>query len=132
MDDSIATSPDRTTVAFHSFDAPIVWIAGGRSKHLPWDALLEAGRDKVRAVVLIGEAAQEIERAVKGPLGWPGTVVVWCHSLAEAVPSAASLAEPGDRVLLSPGCTSYDQFVDFEERGRAFRAAVMNVRRHEC
>jgi len=129
VDDSIATSPARASVALEALDAPLVLIAGGRDKNLPWDDLARLIARKVRALLLIGEAAPLIEDAVRARLsGAPaelsGDRILRCRTLEEAVGRASRLAAPGDVVLLSPGCASYDMFNDFEERGRAFARAV--------
>lgn len=128
--DSIATAPERTIAALQSFDEPIILLAGGRDKHLPWDLLALAGRGRVRHVVTFGEAAGLIERALADfaaahPAA-PGAAPSVQHtdSLAQAVALAATLAQPSDVVLLSPGGTSYDAYRDFAARGEHFRALV--------
>jgi UDP-N-acetylmuramoylalanine--D-glutamate ligase len=131
IDDSIATSPARTAVALQALDAPVLLIAGGRDKQLPWDQLARLITQKVRALLLIGEAAPTIEDAVRRHLVSHSLLreeaIVRCPSLSEAVARARRLATPGDVVLLSPGCASYDMFTDFEERGRVFAEAVEAV-----
>ncbi|MBX6377173.1 MAG: UDP-N-acetylmuramoyl-L-alanine--D-glutamate ligase [Clostridia bacterium] len=124
--DSIATAPDRTLAALASFERPIVLIAGGYDKKIPFDELGEALCRSVRAVVLLGATAEAIEAAVRraAPRVGREPVVVRVASLDEAVSAAASLATPGDVVLLSPACASYDLFANFEERGRAFKDLV--------
>ncbi len=123
--DSIATSPARVQAALAAFDAePIVLLAGGRDKNLPWDALARDIRHRVRHLVLFGEAANLIRAAVEAAEGpGPETIAV-VPDLAAAVERAAALAEPGAVVLLSPGCASYDQFRNFIERGEKFRQWV--------
>ncbi len=126
MNDSIATSPERSIAALRSIDTPIVLIAGGRDKHVPmedWARLIDAS---VRAVVLVGEAAPLIRSALEG-VG-ANVPILAANRFAETVSLAARAAQPGDTVLLSPGCTSFDEFRDYEERGQAFRAAVMALR----
>lgn len=128
--DSIATSPERTVAALRSFDQPIILLAGGRDKHLPWDEMARLTLQKVRRLILFGEAAPIIEEAVRVSslefrvsMGL-GKLVHRCQSLNEAVEVAAKEAEPGDVVLLSPGGTSFDAFRDFVERGERFRELV--------
>jgi UDP-N-acetylmuramoylalanine--D-glutamate ligase len=128
IDDSIATSPARAVVALQAFSQPIVLIAGGRDKHLPWNEFAYWAASDVRALILIGEATSLIEDAVSAALERtselkPG-MIRRCDSLEAAVAEASRLARPGDIVLLSPGCTSYDMFSNFEERGDAFSRAV--------
>ena len=123
--DSIATAPERTIAAIKSFEEPIVLLLGGRDKNLPWDKLAQLIRRRVSRVVIFGEAGDLIAEAI-GPKK-PGQAmhsVVRCATLQEAIKTAHNQAEEGDVVLLSPGCTSYDAFKDFEERGQAFRKWV--------
>ena len=123
--DSIATAPERTIAAINSFEEPIVILLGGRDKKLPWDKLAQLIRRRVSRVVIFGEAGDLIAEAI-GPKK-PGQAmhsVVRCATLQEAIKTAHNQAEAGDVVLLSPGCTSYDAFKDFEERGQAFRKWV--------
>jgi UDP-N-acetylmuramoylalanine--D-glutamate ligase len=125
--DSIATSPERTVAALRSFDQPIVLLAGGRDKHLPWDEMARLTLEKVRCLVLFGEAAPIIEEAVRVS-GFEFRVardfIHRCRTLDEAVETAAREARPGDVVLLAPGGTSFDAFKDFVERGERFRELV--------
>lgn len=123
--DSIATAPERTVAAINSFEEPIVLLLGGRDKKLPWDHLAQLIRKRVSRVVIFGEAGDLIADVI-GPKK-PGQAmrsVVRCATLHEAIKTAHNQAEKGDVVLLSPGCTSYDAFKDFEERGQAFRKWV--------
>ncbi len=125
--DSIATSPERTVAALRSFEEPIVLLAGGRDKHLPWEEMAQLTLRKVRHLVLFGEAAPIIEQAIrKAQCTMPHSrlVVHTCATLDEAVGVAAQQARPGDVVLLSPGGTSFDAFRDFAERGERFRELV--------
>lgn len=121
--DSIATSPERAMAALRSFAEPIVLLAGGRDKHLPWEDWAELVNDKVVQVITFGEAAVLIE-TVLGRLGHAMPPVQRAQSLADAVRLAQSLARPGQVVLFSPGGTSFDAFGDYEERGRAFKQYV--------
>lgn len=122
INDSIATAPERTIAAIDSFDEPIVLLLGGRDKNLPWDKLAKLVRKKVERVIVFGEAAPIIAEAI-GPRkpGQHVSSVVVCKDLTEALNTAKNQAQPGEIVLLSPGCTSYDAFKDFEERGQFFR-----------
>ena len=128
--DSIATSPARTAAALRAFDEPIVLLAGGQDKHLPWHELASLMLERTRGVVLFGQAAGIIERVLseaieKGQI--PGDdlpAIEIKDSLEEAVIMARRLARPGDVVLLSPGGTSFDAFKDFAERGVFFKDLV--------
>jgi UDP-N-acetylmuramoylalanine--D-glutamate ligase len=124
FNDSIATAPERTIAALRALSCSIVLIAGGRSKHLPMEELASTIVQKVRALVLIGEMADEIQEAVLAQTPSGALVVERAADLTEAVRIARHLARPGDAVLLSPSGTSFDQFRDFEDRGRQYKAAV--------
>jgi UDP-N-acetylmuramoylalanine--D-glutamate ligase len=100
----------------------IHWIAGGRDKGDPLDALLPYMAN-VRAAWLIGEAAERFGAALEGH-----APVLHMGDLARAVARAAAAARPGEVVLLSPAAASFDQFASFEARGAAFRAAVEALR----
>ena len=118
--DSIATAPERTMAAIHSFHEPLVLLLGGRDKHLPWDELAAEIQNRAHCVILFGEAAELIEGALKQAQTKDGPVVIRCELLEDAVKAAAKECREGDVVLLSPGGTSYDAFLNFEERGDRF------------
>jgi len=120
--DSIASTPARTMAGLRSFDQKVVLIAGGYDKHVPFDALGPACAEHVGALILIGATAGAIRRAVESVQGAPP--VYDAGDLETAVPLASRLAQPGDVVLLSPACASFDQFKNFEERGERFAALV--------
>jgi UDP-N-acetylmuramoylalanine--D-glutamate ligase len=116
-DDSKATNPHAAVAAVQGFDS-VVLLAGGRNKGLDLSEL-SAVADKVRAVVAIGEAAAEVAAA------FDGRSAVWvAESMKEAVTLAANAAQPGDAVLLSPGCASFDWYRNYAERGDDFAANV--------
>jgi UDP-N-acetylmuramoylalanine--D-glutamate ligase len=124
--DSIATSPAATLAALDALQQPIWLIAGGYDKGLPFQALGEAIAQRVQGVYLIGETAPMIARAIESARR-PGTrrpAITLCGDLREAVHAACAVARPGDVVLLSPACASYDQFRNFVERGRLFKQLV--------
>lgn len=129
VDDSIATSPARAMVALLAFEQPIILIAGGRDKCLPWEEFAQLAVQRTRGIVLIGEAADGIDRALRQALTSKTSrlqpeMIRRCNSLDEAVQTTQAMALPGDVVLLSPGCASYDMFQDYEERGFTFARAV--------
>jgi UDP-N-acetylmuramoylalanine--D-glutamate ligase len=124
VDDSKATNPGAALRALEGFVEPIIWIAGGRAKGLDLGPLAGAARARVRAAVLIGEAAAQLESELRG-----GPVVHREATIEDAVRRADALARPGDVVLLAPGCSSHDQFANFEERGRRFSAAARALTR---
>lgn len=119
-DDSIATSPERTIAALQSFPEPIVLLAGGRDKHLPMEEMAQLIRERVRQLILFGEAAEKIERVVGGPPPELARV----SGMEEAVHLAAQKARPGEVVLLAPACTSFDMYPDFAARGEHFKELV--------
>ena len=125
--DSIATAPERSMAAIQAFDEPIVLMLGGRDKDLPWADLAQLIHQRVEHVVLFGEAAGLIEKAVSGRGSGRRVDLRRAKDLKEAVTQAAQVAEAGDIVLLSPGGTSFDEFKDFAERGEAFRKWVQDL-----
>ena len=125
--DSIATAPERSMAAVHSFDEPIVLMLGGRDKSLPWGDLAKLIHERVDHVVLFGEAGEMIQKAITSFSGVGSVDIRRADSLKEAVILAAEVASNGDVVLLSPGGTSYDEFKDFAERGAAFRKWVSEL-----
>ena len=126
--DSIATAPERSMAAICSFNEPIILLLGGRDKDLPWEDLAALVHERVKHVLLFGEAAEKIQKAITSLK--PNEAGVNIHrvdKLKDAVDKAAEIAEPGDVVLLSPGGTSFDEFKDFEERGENFRVWVQEL-----
>jgi len=130
--DSIATSPERAIAALRSFDQPIVLLAGGRGKGLPSEELARLIVQKVRYLILFGEEAPAIEEAVRKAgkrAGMAKTPTIKdVGDLEEAVKLAAQVGQPGDVVLLSPACTSFDLYGDFAERGKHFKDLVRKLR----
>jgi UDP-N-acetylmuramoylalanine--D-glutamate ligase len=105
--------------SLEGFQDPVILIAGGRDKDSDFRLLRALVREKVKALVLIGEARDKIRQAV-GDL----TETFDAGDLESAVGRASALAAPGDVVLLSPACASFDMFRDFEDRGRKYKEAV--------
>ncbi|WP_152392866.1 UDP-N-acetylmuramoyl-L-alanine--D-glutamate ligase [Paenibacillus guangzhouensis] len=126
---SIGSSPARTVATLHAHVGRVLLIAGGRDKKVPFDEMARLLPDHAKVLLLIGEAASQIEAAARGVPRCPP--IVRCESLDEAVVQAHKLAIPGDTVLLSPACTAYDQYNNFEERGRHFVELVRALRRFE-
>ena len=119
INDSKATNVDSVVIALQSYRQPVVLIAGGRDKGAAYDPLFELIKDRVRAMVLIGEAAEKMEREFA-----PLTRVTRARDMMEAVNIARMAAQPGDIVMLSPACASFDMFDSFEHRGRVFKDCV--------
>jgi UDP-N-acetylmuramoylalanine--D-glutamate ligase len=120
VNDSKATNVASTLVALRSYAGGVHLIAGGRGKRQDFSPLAALVAERCQAVYLIGEAAEELAGAL-APAGVP---IHQLGELATALDAAAAAARPGDTVLLSPACASYDQYVDFEARGEHFRALV--------
>lgn len=118
VDDSKSTNPGSVIAALTAYDRPCVLIAGGRSKGTSFDAMCAAIDERAKAAVLIGESADDIARGVRSARA------VRAASMDEAVAKARELARPGDVVLLSAGCSSFDMFRSAEDRGDRFSAAV--------
>jgi UDP-N-acetylmuramoylalanine--D-glutamate ligase len=117
INDSKATNVSSTLVALQGMTRPTILLLGGRHKGEPYTALAEPLRRVGKAVIAYGEAGPLVERDLGG--------VIPVHRLStdfrEVIERARMLAEPGDVVLLSPACSSYDMFKNYEERGAAFR-----------
>ena len=131
VNDSIATAPERTVAALRSFVEPVLLLAGGRDKHLPWDECAALMHQRCRRVLLFGEAAGLIAEALARHATEAASTPIpttRCPDLAAAVMTAAAVAEDGDVVLLAPGGTSFDAYEDFAARGRHFRTLVEALR----
>ncbi|MBN3039281.1 MAG: UDP-N-acetylmuramoyl-L-alanine--D-glutamate ligase [Candidatus Omnitrophica bacterium] len=122
INDSKATNVDSALWALSVLERPIVLIAGGRDKKSNFALIRERLKEKLKAMVLFGEAKTKIEQAL-GDLVHTQTAV----DLEEAVNKAVSLADPGDYILLSPMCASFDMFDDYEARGKVFKQIVHDL-----
>ena len=119
INDSKATNIDALEKALMAMRSPVVLIAGGKDKGLDFSGMRQLLREKVKEIVLIGQMTEKLFAA------WNSAVpCVKAATLADAVNLAQGLAAPGDVVLFSPGCSSFDMFKDFEDRGDQFRALV--------
>ena len=133
VDDSKATNPHAADAALRAFDS-VVWIAGGQAKGTTFDGLVREHRDRLRGAVLLGVDRKVIADALARhapnvpvkPIAATDT-----SAMAQAVAAAASLARPGDAVLLAPGCASRDMYTDYAARGEAFAAAVRELAKGE-
>jgi UDP-N-acetylmuramoylalanine--D-glutamate ligase len=121
VNDSKATNVASAVVGIEAFEGGVHVILGGRGKRSDYKPLARVVADRCRAAYLIGETAAEIRLALE-PTGVP---LRDCGDLERAVVAARAAAQPGDVVLLSPACASYDQYRSFEERGEHFRALVV-------
>jgi UDP-N-acetylmuramoylalanine--D-glutamate ligase len=124
--DSIATTPQSAIAALEAFEQPVIIIAGGYDKKLPFDELGRKIATNAKAAILIGQTTEKIANAIKAsPKSQTRIEIV--NSLAEAVTVADRSAENGDVVLLSPACASYDMFDNFQHRGQRFCQLVRQL-----
>ena len=124
--DSIASSPSRTIAGLRSFKEKVILIAGGYDKHIPFDVLGPEIVNHVKLLVLCGATAGKIRAAVEQAPGYrPGhPEILEVTPFQRAVEAARDRAQPGDVVTLSPACAAFDQFKNFMERGKTFKAIV--------
>lgn len=120
--DSKATNVDATVKALESFPANIHLILGGKDKGSDYTLLNDLLRQRVKAVYTIGAAAEKIQSHIKGAAN-----VVSARTIESAVKQASAAAQPGDIVLLAPACASFDQFQNYEHRGRVFKELVHDL-----
>lgn len=127
--DSIASSPSRTIAGLRSFQQKVILIAGGYDKHIPFDVLGPEVLEHVKALILTGDTAPKIRAAVEDTPGYePEALPIREYAdFDKAVLAAYVLARPGDVVLLSPACASFDKFKNFMERGSAFKKIVYGL-----
>ncbi len=123
VNDSKATNVNAVWYALESYRSPIVLIAGGRDKGNDYTAIKPLVREKVRAVIALGESADKVLREI-GVLAPEQALAV---SMEDAIRQAARIAKRGDVVLLSPACSSFDMFENYEDRGDTFRRLVMSL-----
>jgi UDP-N-acetylmuramoylalanine--D-glutamate ligase len=123
VNDSIATNTLAARAGVEAFDAPVRLILGGRAKGEDYNAFARMLAGRVAAVYLVGEASDELAEALDGA----GRSFERAGTIERAVDLAAGAASPGDVVLLSPACASYDQFANFERRGEEFRRLVSKL-----
>lgn len=126
INDSIATAPERVVAALRSFKEPLILLVGGKDKNLPWGEMLLLALQKTRQIIAFGAAAELVVETTKKLTG-RDDLIMRVNTLDEAVAGAVKIAQPGDVVLLSPGGTSYDAYVDFAARGEHFRQLVMGL-----
>jgi len=123
INDSKATNVNALWFALESFNDPIILIAGGRDKGNDYSSVASLVKERVRLLISIGESAHAIDRAL-GPLVESRTLA---ESMEDAVRYASNLAKPGETVLLSPACSSFDMFANFEARGDTFKQLISNL-----
>lgn len=123
INDSKATNVNSAWYALECMKSPVVWIAGGQDKGNDYTELLALVKEKVKAIVCLGVDNAKLHQT----FGEMVPVMVDAKSASEAVLQAYKLSEPGDVVLLSPACASFDLFENYEDRGRQFKDAVRNL-----
>ena len=128
--DSIASSPTRTLSGLNAYGKPVILIAGGYDKHIPFEPLAEKGYDKIKTLILVGNTKYKIkevfdkfekEKGIKVP-------IIMTETFEEAVNEARRIGQKGDIVTLSPACASFDMFPNFEDRGKKFKDIVNKLR----
>lgn len=122
INDSKATNVDSAWYALECQTKPVVWIVGGKDKGNDYDVLKPLVKEKVKAIVCLGVDNSKIREAFEGIVG--SDRIVETRSAEDAVKESSKLASPGDVVLLSPCCASFDLFTSYEDRGRKFKEAV--------
>lgn len=123
--DSIASSPARTTAGLESFgETKVILIAGGYDKKIPFDDFGKVINNHVKKLVLVGATSEKIENSVRSADNYAELPIYVCDSFESAVEKARDIAESGDVVLLSPACASFDLFKNFEVRGDTFKEIV--------
>lgn len=127
--DSIASSPTRTLAGLKAFKKPVILIAGGYDKKIPFDVLAEEGYSKIKTLILLGATRDKIKAAfdnLKTSKNIEVPIII-VNSLEEAVSKAKNIAKEGDIVTLSPACASFDMFDNFEVRGNKFKNLVRKL-----
>jgi UDP-N-acetylmuramoylalanine--D-glutamate ligase len=126
--DSIATTPDRALAAVRSFEEPLVVMVGGRDKELTWDVYVAEVAKRAKAVVLFGEARHMLQDVFQTRFKREDAPELYLvKNFEQAFQKATEVVQPGDVVLLSPGCTSYDEFQNFEARGERYKEMVSTL-----
>lgn len=121
VNDSKATNVDAVQYALEAMETPVIWLAGGVDKGNDYQPLLELIREKVQALIILGDYDTKLRECFSGK-------ILQVHTMKNAVEEAMKLAQPGDTVLLSPACASFDLFRNYEDRGNQFIYAVEELR----
>jgi UDP-N-acetylmuramoylalanine--D-glutamate ligase len=130
VNDSIATTPERALAGVRSFSEPLLLLLGGKDKDLPKDELAREAMRRCHAIIFFGQDGPHLHDAFAAEADDPenNAVMFLVDTLAQAVGVAREHAEPGEVVLLSPACTSFDAYRNFEERGEEFRRLVLAMK----
>jgi UDP-N-acetylmuramoylalanine--D-glutamate ligase len=119
-DNGVSTTPDSTLAVYESLPAPVCLLVGGKSKDLPFDAMVAAARGKVARVVAFGHAGPQLQQAFSAA----GIEAVAMPTVRAAVAEAYARMQPDEDLLFSPACASYDAYKNFKERAEDFRQAL--------
>lgn len=127
--DSIASSPTRTVAGLMAFEKPVILIAGGYDKNIPFEPLAEQGYKKIKTLILLGATKEKIKEAFDKVIKEKNIElnIIVLNTLEEAVKEASKVAKEGDIVTLSPACASFDMFKNFEIRGLKFKEIVNSL-----
>ncbi len=123
INDSKATNVNACWFALESMNRPVIWIAGGQDTGNDYSAIRELAAEKVKALICLGRDNTNLVRSFKRTIGVP----LELDNMKEAVNIAYCIASPGDVVLLSPACPSFDLFENYADRGKCFREAVLEL-----
>jgi UDP-N-acetylmuramoylalanine--D-glutamate ligase len=128
--DSIASSPSRTVAGLKAFEEPVILIAGGYDKKIPFEPLAEGGYSKIKALILVGATKYKIKDAFDRVINDKSIElpIIIEDNFEEAVYKAHQIAKRGDVITLSPACASFDMFPNFEARGNKFKEIVNNLK----
>ena len=125
--DSIASSPTRTIASIKAFEKPVILIAGGYDKQIPFEPLAEEGYSNIKTLILVGATKYKIKEVFERVLKEKkiSLEIILAENFNEAICKAKQVAGPGDIVTLAPGCASFDMFQDFEARGNKYKEIIM-------
>ena len=125
--DSIASSPTRTIASLKAFEKPVILIAGGYDKQIPFEPLAEEGYLNIKTLILVGATKYKIKEVFERVLKEKkiSLEIILAENFNEAIYKAKEVARPGDIVTLSPACASFDMFENFEVRGNKYKEIVM-------
>ena len=124
--DSIASSPTRTLAGLNAFDHPVILIAGGYDKNIPFEPLAEEGYEKIKSLILLGKTKEKIKEVFDNVIKEKNLLlpIYVVNTMEDAVLKAREISKEGDIVTLSPACASFDMYPNFEVRGRAFKDII--------
>ena len=125
--DSIASSPTRTIASLKAFEKPVILIAGGYDKQIPFEPLAEEAYSNIKTLILVGATKYKIKEVFECVLKEKkiSLEIILAENFDEAIYTAKAVAIPGDIVTLSPACASFDMFENFEVRGNKYKEIVM-------